>query len=435
MEDIHYIIFFISFSILLIALIYFIYNNSNLKANCHYLEDTLKRSESTINDLNHESIMLKCKVQEYITKLEAKESIIKEFEHLRVESQNATKAALFDLGNDLSKKLIELHKSENKEVRNFSEQKIEESAKKFNSEFERIVSMVGSLSKEIEQSRGAVDLIKTSLLSPSGGGRLAEITLENLFKNSGLRSKTDYVLQYSAMGEDNNKLRPDAIVYLPGNNIMIVDAKTSKFLIEDETKGSLARSMNSHLKSLNSKDYAGAVSKKISKNNNIRYNIITLMFLPTEQSLEMVIEADPDFMNKAWSANVFPVGPTGVMNMLSFAKFQINEQLMIENHNMIIEEVRKLIGGISNLTEYSNRLGNSLQSAISNYDKFAGSFNRNFLSRANKINNLGLDENTSKISSPLTRYQIVSTHSDHDELSINDPELLPAKEDKKLTKA
>jgi len=329
---------------------------------------------------------------------------------LREESNKATRSALFDLGNDLSKQLIELHKKENKESRDFSEKNIKDTSTKFNSEFERIVSMVGSLSKEVSQSKDIVDVIKNSLLSPSGAGNLAEITLENILKSSGLRPNLDFIMQYSTVGENQAVLRPDAVIFLPSDNLMIVDAKASKFLVDDQNDiKNLARTMNNHLRSLSSKSYADAVraglQERLSSANPA--NIMTLMFLPSEQAVEKLIEADSDFLNKAWKVNILPVGPTGIMNMLSFAKFQISERMMLHNHQKIIEEVKKLMGSIGSVAEHSTRLGNSLSSAMNHYDKFAGSFNQNFLSKARNIAKLGIESGLKKDQVSLKRFQIV----------------------------
>lgn len=372
-----------------------------------------------IASLEHENIMLSedkitsikaC--EKYLATIEGQQKIIDNFEKMREESQKSTKAALFDLGNELSKQLIEIHKKENKESRETSEKHIKETSEKFNSEFERIVNLIGMLSKDIEQSKSTVDLIKNSLLSPSGAGNLAEITLENILKNSGLRDGSDFIMQYSVIGSDHNKLRPDAVIFLPGDNIMVVDAKTSKFLVnQDNDLDSLNKSMNIHLKSLSSKEYAESVLEARS-NKEKNSNVITLMFLPTEHALEKIINADREFMTKAWKLNIFPVGPAGLMNMLTYAKFQITEQLMFENHQKIIAEVKKLLSSVVILAEHSAKLGSNIQSIVSSYDKFAASFNGNFLAKAKSINKLGIDAGNKLGQTHLTRYQLISTKSD-----------------------
>jgi DNA recombination protein RmuC len=396
------------------VLVYVVYQNINLKVQSRFLENSVTSSQSELEILENSKIEYIQKIEQLSGQLKYQEQFISEFEKLRDESKQSTKAALFDLGNELSKQLIDIHKKENKESREVSEKNIQETSTKFNSEFERIVNMVGALSKEVSQSKDIVDVIKNSLLSPSGAGNLAEITLENILKSSGLRNNLDFIMQYSLATEDKAVLRPDSVVFLPGDKLMVIDAKASKFLVDDQDDlKNLARTMNIHLRSLSGKNYAEMVKKSLSNKEVNVGNILTLMFVPSEHAIEKIIEADSDFMNKAWMANIFPVGPAGLMNMLSFAKFQISEQLMMYNHQQIIEEVKKLIASVGNITEHSVRLGSSLSSTMNHYDKFAASFNRNFLSKARNISKMGIEgTNAKKTQEPLQRFQVIALKSE-----------------------
>lgn len=363
--------------------------------------------------LAHDNIEFIRKTEQLAEKIRYQETIIEEAKKLRQESNDATKAALFELGNQLSNQLIDIHKKENEESRKLSEKNIEKTVDKFNSEFERISKMVNMLDKDIMQSRDTVDIIKNSLLSPSGAGALAEITLENILKSSGLKSNLDFHLQYNVSDEiEKSILRPDAVIFLPSNRLMIIDSKASKFLVDQNSDPQkLAKTMNLHLKSLTSKNYAESIKKSLNNKQNDVSNIITLMFLPTEQAVEKILDADSQFLNKAWDVDIFPVGPSGLMNMLSFAKFQISEQQMTYYNLQIIDEVKKLISSVAIMTDHSIKLGNSLSSAVNYYDKFAASFNRNLLSKAKKLGSLGLDVSLEK-QEPLKRMQLFTSKAE-----------------------
>jgi len=399
--------------ILVVALAYVVHKNISLKVQMKFLGDASSAYEIETGVLANEKIEYIRKIEQQSSQLKHQEKFIEDFEKLRADSNQSTKAALFDLGNELSRQLIEIHKKENRESREFSEKNIKDTAKRFNAEFERVVNMVGALSKEVSQSKDTVDVIKNSLLSPSGAGSLAEITLENILKSSGLRVTLDFIMQYSLASEDNTVLRPDAVIFLPNNKLMVVDAKASKFLVDDQDDlKNLARTMNSHLRSLSAKGYAEILRESLEKKENNLGNVVTLMFLPSEHAIEKIIEADKDFMDKAWKANIFPVGPAGLMNLLSFAKFQISEQMMMHNHQQIIEEVKKLIASVSTMSEHSARLGSSISNAVNHYDKFAASFNRNFLSKARNISKMGIDGGLKKTHEALQRFQVVTSKSE-----------------------
>lgn len=407
---------------LLFVTAYFYYKTVKIQTELNFLSNSYLEVTQQNQRLEQEKITYIQKVEQLSSKIEYQKHVIEDSEKIRQESHMAAKNTLFELGNDLSKQLIEIHKRENQETRELSEKNISVSANKFNSEFERLINIVGALSRDIEQSKGTVDIIKQSLLSPSGAGLLAEITLENILKSSGLQPNLDFIIQYSVTTIDNLKLRPDAVIFLPAGNLMVIDAKASKFLVEkQQDKGNLSKTMNNHLKNLNSKDYAENILANLQDKKEDFANIVTLMFVPTEQAIEKILGADGTFLQKAWENNIFPVGPSGLMNMLSFAKFQISDYRRSENHKMIIEEVRKLLTAISSLADYSQKLGNNIQHIVSNYDKFAASFNRHFLSRAKNIQKLGVDIGKKTIQNPLERYQLVSSKSEIIDVEAIDP--------------
>lgn len=409
MNNVLLIIFLVSFSSLLMWVYHRMTNvkiqlsftaaaNHQLVERNNWLEQQFITQIQTIEQLNAKMLYLN--------------QLIGESDQARRESFESAKAALFSLGGELSKQLIDIHKRENQEVRELSEKNIVSSTEKFNHEFERLVNMIGALSKEVGQSKDAVDIIKQSLLSPSGAGLLAEITLENILKASGLRSDLDFIIQYHLTTTEQTKLRPDALIFLPAGNLMVIDAKASKFLVDHQVAGGLSKTMNNHLKSLHAKDYAENILASFHNQGQHFNNIVTLMFLPTEQSVEKILEADQSFMDKAWAVNIFPVGPAGLINMLSFAKFQISDYRRSENHKLIIEEVRKLLLSVATVSDYAQKIGSNIQSMVTNYDKFAGSFNRSLLSRAQNIQKLGIDIGNKNISALLERYQIVSLKSE-----------------------
>lgn len=436
---VYWIAIFIIVIVTVVILYKFISANVQLKFTLTHNSELASNNlqyQKEIEGLKEEKLSFIKEIEHLSSKIQHQEYIIVQSAKNKQESLTDAKSILFELGNDLSKQLIEIHRRETEEHRAASEQNINATAIKFRNEFERILEIVNKMAHDVDKSKGTVDLLKQSLLSPFSAGQLAEITLENILKSSGLRPNLDFKIQHSILTEVNTKLRPDAIVFLPGNNLMVIDAKASRFLLEskitkineidaqsssldndknmlDNINNNLAKTMNNHLKSLMSKDYAENILTDFHRQEqNTIHNIITLMFLPTEYAVEKLLEIDKSFLDKAWAANIFPVGPSGLMNMLSFAKFQVVDQLRSANYQLIIEEVRKLLLSVHSITEHSQKLGNNIQNLVNNYDKFAASFNRNFLSRIKNIQKLGIDNSSKNINLSLDRYHVVTSKSD-----------------------
>ena len=394
---------------------YMLYKLSSLKFTLSFWESEKHKLESKLQELEELKLQNVKTIQAFESENKYLAQAIAENEKIQKEAFASAKSAMHELGGTLSKQLLELHKQESKEVRETSEQKIHNTAQKFHTEFERLVQMISSLNQEVGNSKSTVELIKQSLLSPSGAGQLAEITLENILKASGLKMGVDFMMQHTISGGQEQKLRPDAVVFLPGGNLMVIDAKASKFLVDAEgvdNDQKLVKAMNMHLKSLASKDYVENIITSYNLSGKEVQHVMMLMFLPTEYAVDKVTGIDMDFISKSWNSNIFPVGPSGLMNMLSFARFQINDNIRTENHKLIVEEMRKILASISVLTDYSQKMGNSVQSLVNNYDKFSASFNRNFLPKVRTIQKLGIDMPNKTNLSSLTRYQLVSSKAE-----------------------
>ena len=352
---------------------------------------------------------------------------IKEWELMREKTIEHAKAAIFEVGGKLSSKLLEDHKRETEEAQKKNQQKFIETTEILNKQFENIVNSVSNLGEQVRDSKQTVDIVRQALLSPSGAGNLAEITLENILKNSGLISGLDYIMQYSFKSVvDDESLRPDAIIFLPGDNLMIIDSKASKFFTEiaenqnDQLlKDKLSFSMRNHIKQLSSKNYQDKIKENI-KDKQALNHVSMIMFLPSETALETLRLCDNEFMDKAWQNQIYPAGPIGLVNILSHAKFQIMHDNQVKNYNIIINEVSSLLGNLSVLYEHARKLGLALQSASVNFDKFAGTFNSRIVSKAKKLANLGIVSSNKKlIPNLIERYQVVNAEKiENDEQEV-----------------
>lgn len=386
-------------------------------------KDEKKVLSETIDSLTHEKANTEKLLYETQKNLELKiqeiqvlELRAKDWEASKNESITQAKAAIFETASKLTEQLLEQHKTETKEA----EQRVSETAKALQNQFESIVKNVAVLNNDIKVSKDTVDYIKTALLSPSGAGSLAEITLENILKASGLEPERDFFMQYSfSVGNaSSERLRPDAVVFLPGNNMLLIDSKASKYFLElfDQTKSEeerkvieeqLKNTMNNHLKNLKNKEYKEFLLEHF-KDRKINH-ISAVMFLPSETSIEKLSSICKDFMQKAWEKDIFPMGPTGLINALVYAKFQIAAVKQSENQKVILDEVRKLLSSLMVVHEHARKVGTSIHAVCNNFDKFAASFNSNLLPKARNIEKLGVSTQTKTLPGALDRLTVIST--------------------------
>lgn len=375
------------------------------------------------NTLQIEKIEDVKKIQELLTEIKINKWQEEKIKNYHKQFEGIAQETLIKMSNNLTKNLLNCYQHENKNIQEYSEKQIKNTTLSLKNDLEQLIQQTKIIEKELEKSNDKVSNLQNSLLSSSSVGEFTELTLNNILTSSGLQNNIDFQIQPTFYYEGKIH-RPDAVIFLPDNNFIIIDAKSSKFFLEsklteekddnqktlkfkkDDLNERLVKSMSLHLKNLSSKEYNQSLSNTLEKKNGVKPNsITTLMFLHSESAVDQISKLDNSFMSKSWKVNIFPVGPTGLINMLSIAKRNIGQKKQISNYYSILQEMQKMLFSLNILTEHGMRLGNSIQSLTMNYDKFAASFNQNFLSKAKKISELGI-QNKKEKQNFLTRYEL-----------------------------
>lgn len=329
-----------------------------------------------------------------------------DFDRLRQESLDSAKAAVLATAQELSSKLLADHKRENIEAKKESEERVRQASATLVQQVDEIAKAVAGLNGQMQEKGRAIDTMWRALSSPGGAGQFAEIGLANTLRAFGLEAGRDYALQVTTQDEETGKrLRPDAVVFLPANSVLVIDCKASKFLLEiaaaeggpeeEEAYRNLARTMNLHLRALTEKDYGSAIRaalRQAGRGEEVA-RILSVMYLPNEAAIEKLNRADPGFSHKARQAQIIPAGPAGLHCALSLASAEINLMRQVENQTHIAETTQLLLESIAIALGHAAQLGRGLKGAAESFAKFAGSINQRLLPRARKLNQLGIQPN------------------------------------------
>lgn len=323
------------------------------------------------------------------------------------------KSVMYDLTHDITTKLLEIHKQETAESRQISEQNIRQNTFAFTQELQNIKEFVAILFEQVKTAKKSYDDIHRAIVSPVGFLNLSEITLENILRNCGLHEGLDFVLQHTS-NSNGTVIRPDCLVFLPNDDVFVIDAKSSKYLLSiDEENGDekLYKSVLLHLKSLQSKEYARDIKIEfVNKHGRKVARILTLMFFPSESIIERIMKIDNEILQKAWNNDIYIVGPSGLMSMLSLVRLQIAECKRAENYDKITQEISVFIDNLGGVFENVTRVSNSIATLVGAYDKFALSFNKHIFHKVNSLQTLGVE--VKYRFTPFPRYQLVREFSE-----------------------
>jgi DNA recombination protein RmuC len=356
-----------------------------------------------------------------------------DWEKVQNEHMKHAQAAVAKTANDVSSKLLTDHKRESEAAKKESEERIKKSTAELSKNFLNVTKTLASLNDQVTENRQTVDTVWKALSSPGGAGYYSQIGLENTLKNFGLERGRDFNMEHSFDdAQESKRLRPDAVVFLPSESVLVIDSKASKFLLElAEAEGTeeeerqaysnLASTMNQHLKALGSKDYRGAIVssyRESGRETEIR-RIISVMYLPNEGALEKLKRADPEFDRKAAKEQIILAGPTGLSAIIGFARAEIDLGRQAENQEKIIDGTQQLLESIAVVVGHVDSVGKGLKSASNSLAKLTGSINQRLLPRTRGLAALGVSPiRNRQIPSKIPMYQLI----DHSQNGVIDAE-------------
>ncbi|MBU6339424.1 MAG: DNA recombination protein RmuC [Rickettsiales bacterium] len=382
---------------------------SSFKGRYEHAQNEINFLREEKNKMLSELDLLRQKILEFEKQNELLKQSSQELKNQKEEWGKDKEALLSKLSEELIRK--------NNEQQNLFNTNQQEHLKKITSDlmkdFENVSVKIATLNDDVKKSVNDNSLIKNALLSPGSAGRTAEITLENILKNSGLKEKDnfnavgDYLLQshFNAInhGNDNENKRPDVILFLPNNQVTVIDSKSSPHFLELEQArldgnleqekiilGKIKDSFRRHLESLCKKDYTKFLFEELRSKEQLDYKIHVLMFLQTEKMLEILREADHGFEQRALEKGVIIATPIGLINFLSQARFVIDRLKQDKNIENLKIEIRKLLDNVVMIFKESGELGKSINKAMIGYNKLAKNLNRT-VALSKNISDLGIE--------------------------------------------
>jgi DNA recombination protein RmuC len=335
-------------------------------------------------------------------RLEALQRVLEDAKNVREDMSNAAKAAALEAANALSSKLLDDHKRETAEANERATARLKEVAEPLVAQVGKITDRMAALDSQMQDKGRTLDVIQRALSSPGGAGRIAEVGLGNMLRDFGLEEGRDFVLQFAATSDAGKELRPDAVVFLPGDTVIVIDCKASKFLLEiaeaedasseEQANRSLADTMNGHLKALTSKNYEGAVQASLRAGGSRRdaARIFSIMYVPSETAIEKVKRIDPDFQRKARAAGICLMGPNSLEHAITVAAVEIRGQRQAENQAEIVGLVGELLDSLRVVLEAVVKAGRGIETAATSFAALASSVNHRLLGRARRLKRFGI---------------------------------------------
>ncbi|MCI5043643.1 MAG: DNA recombination protein RmuC [Aquisalinus sp.] len=219
-------------------------------------------------------------------------------------------------------------------------------------------------------------------------GRWGEEQLRNVVEMTGLSAYCDFTEQKSV--HDGEKLKmPDMVVRLPGERVIAVDSKVSLNAYLDaaaETDDAArqvhllkhAEEMRTHVRSLSSKDYAGA----LRKSNSLDF---VVMFIPGENFFAAALEARPELFQEAFDKGVLMATPTTLIAILKSIAYGWRQEKASENAHKVAGLAQELYGSMRLMGNNLAAIGKSLDTTVKNYNKTLGNIEGSVMPKARRF--------------------------------------------------
>lgn len=227
--------------------------------------------------------------------------------------------------------------------------------------------------------------------APKARGRWGEQQLKNLLEQCGLAEHTDFVTEHSIDTEDG-RLRPDAVVRIPGQKSLIIDAKVSLNAYQDAfaADGDEARerhlaahaaAMRNHVQQLGAKSYQSQFEEAPD---------YVVMFVPGEHFVAAALEQDPGLWDFAFERRVLLATPTNLVAIARTVAMVWSQDKLAQEAIEIGRLGSEIYDRIATAGEHLRGVGAGLDRAVRKYNDFVGSFERNVMTSGRRLRDKGI---------------------------------------------
>ena len=248
-------------------------------------------------------------------------------------------------------------------------------------------------------------------------GNWGELILENVLERAGLQIGIDFAREVSFTTSEGRK-RPDAIVYLPQNKHLIIDAKVSlnaylRYVnAEDETLQ--AQALREHVSA-----FAARVKELAERDYSALPGVnapdMVVMFVPIESAFADAVRADESLLLRAIEKNILIATPSTLLASLTIVRqlWRFEEQSrstaeLAERAGKVYDKLRIFLGSMDGIGSSLDRAQDAYRKACDQLVSGRG----NLIKQASDFQQLGVAVKTEIAEQWQDRARLELTHAD-----------------------
>ncbi len=276
-------------------------------------------------------------------------------------------------------------------------QRYEQSVEKVERERAEAYGTMHALMHDMRRGQEAVrdtasNLVNSLRNAPKARGRWGEQQLRNVLESCGLAEHVDFWAEVS-VAVDGGVMRPDVVVRVPGNKSLVIDAKVSLNAYQDafDAPDDAARklAMNAHAASMRA--HVDTLARKAYWAQFEDAPDYVIMFVPGEHFVSAALDHDPQLWDYAFNNRVLLATPTNLVAIARTVAGVWRQDGLARDAQQIGQLGKEMFERLAVAAQHLRTMGSGLNTAVTNYNKFVGSFERNVLSTGRKFAALNID--------------------------------------------
>ncbi|MGA7703600.1 MAG: DNA recombination protein RmuC, partial [Solirubrobacteraceae bacterium] len=253
-----------------------------------------------------------------------------------------------------------------------------------------LANMVRQLHEGVGGLRQETGNLVSALKRPSTRGSWGEIQLRNVIEMAGMIEHCDF-LEQSTIRSDDGPLRPDVLVKLPGEKVIVVDSKVplDAYLAHLEAQTDAEREAEMARHARQTRDH---ITKLASKGYQRQFDTtpdLVVMFVPSEGIYHAALAEDPGLIEYGVHQQVLMATPTTLIGLLRAVHYGWRQELIAESAREIAESARELHRRIGRFVDPLAKVGRQLGSAVGAYNEAVGSFDSRVMPQLRRVEEAG----------------------------------------------
>ncbi|MBX3377458.1 MAG: DNA recombination protein RmuC [Phycisphaeraceae bacterium] len=239
-----------------------------------------------------------------------------------------------------------------------------------------LMEQMRSVSEANAALREETGKLVRALREPHVRGRYGEMQLKRVAELAGMAEYCDFTQQDQTVDSNGNPLKPDMVVRLPSDRVVVVDAKTNIKAYLEAVEATEPEEVEGHLDRFakHVAEQATALSRKKYWAQYEGSPEFVVMFIPGDQFIDAALSRQPEILENAARQGVILASPSTLIGLLRAVHVGYKEQRIAA----AAEELRRL--GVefheraAVAFEHVAKLGDAIGRTVDLYNKFVGSY-------------------------------------------------------------